>query len=59
LTACQKRERERTFLSKRDKLTDKNKVVTVLFLTEHNAMKAYWESGGIAPGLLDFSTRLR
>jgi hypothetical protein len=24
----------------------------VLFLTEHNAMKAYWGSGGIAPLIL-------
>jgi hypothetical protein len=28
------------------------KVVTVLFLTEHHAMKAYWGSGGIAPHIL-------
>jgi hypothetical protein len=24
----------------------------VLFLTEHNAIKAYWENGGIAPLIL-------
>jgi hypothetical protein len=30
----------------------KGKVVPVLFLTEHNAMKAYWGSGGIAPLIL-------
>jgi hypothetical protein len=29
----------------------KGKVVPVL-LTEHDAMKAYWESGGIAPFIL-------
>jgi hypothetical protein len=28
-------------------------------LTEHNAMKAYWRSGGIAPCILDLSTRQR
>jgi hypothetical protein len=27
----------------------KGKVVPVLFLTEHHAMKAYWENGSIAP----------
>jgi hypothetical protein len=30
----------------------KGKVVPALFLTEHHAMKAYWESGGIAPLIL-------
>jgi hypothetical protein len=32
----------------------KGKVVPVLFFffTEHHAMKAYWESGGIAPCML-------
>jgi hypothetical protein len=30
----------------------KGKVVPVLFLTEHKAMKAYWRSGGIAPLIL-------
>jgi hypothetical protein len=30
----------------------------VLFLTEHNAMKAYWGSGGIAPRVLDLGTRM-
>jgi hypothetical protein len=30
----------------------KGKVVAVLFLTEHHAMKAYWGSGDIAPRLL-------
>jgi hypothetical protein len=30
----------------------KGKVVPVLFLTEHHAMKAYWGSGGIAPFIL-------
>jgi hypothetical protein len=27
----------------------KGKAVPVLLLTEHNAMKAYWWSGGVAP----------
>jgi hypothetical protein len=36
----------------------KGKVFPVLFLTEHHAMKAYyWGSGGIAPCILDLSTR--
>jgi hypothetical protein len=30
----------------------KGKVVPVLFLTKHHAMKAYWESEGIAPHIL-------
>jgi hypothetical protein len=30
----------------------KGKVVPVIFLTQHNAMKAYWGSGGIAPLIL-------
>jgi hypothetical protein len=30
----------------------KGKVVPVLLLTEHHAMKAYWGSGGIAPLIL-------
>jgi hypothetical protein len=34
-----------------------SKVLPVLFLTEHNAMEAYWGSGGIAPTILDLSTR--
>jgi hypothetical protein len=29
------------------------------FLTEHHAMKAYWENGGIAPRILDPGTRWR
>jgi hypothetical protein len=33
----------------------KDKVVPVL-LTEHHAVKAYWESGGIAPHILDLGT---
>jgi hypothetical protein len=33
-------------------------VVSVLFLTEHHAMKAYWGSGGIAPRI-DLGTRWR
>jgi len=31
----------------------KGKLVPFLLLTEHHAMKAYWESGGIAPRILD------
>jgi hypothetical protein len=34
----------------------KGTVVPVL-LTEHHAMKAYWESGDIAPCILDLGTR--
>jgi hypothetical protein len=30
----------------------KGKVVPMLFLTEHHAMKAYWGNGGIAPSIL-------
>jgi hypothetical protein len=30
----------------------KGKVVPVLFLTEHDAMKAYWGGGSIAPRIL-------
>jgi hypothetical protein len=37
----------------------KGKVDPVLFLTEHHAVKAYWGSGGIAPGILVFGTRWR
>jgi hypothetical protein len=37
----------------------KSKVVPVLFLTEHHAIKAYWGSGGIAPYILDFGIRWR
>jgi hypothetical protein len=37
----------------------KGEVVPVLFLTEHRAVKAYWGSGGIAPGILDLGTRWR
>jgi hypothetical protein len=31
----------------------------VIFLTKHHAVKAYWGSGGIAPHILGFGTRLR
>jgi hypothetical protein len=31
---------------------NKGKVISVHFLTEHHAMKAYWGSGGIAPRIL-------
>jgi hypothetical protein len=37
----------------------KVKAVSVLFLTEHNAMKAYWGSESIAPRVLDLGTRWR
>jgi hypothetical protein len=37
----------------------KGKIVTVPFLTEHHAMKAYCGSGGIAPRTLDLCTRWR
>jgi len=30
----------------------KGKVVPLLFLSEHHAMKAYWGNGGIAPRVL-------
>jgi hypothetical protein len=30
----------------------KGKVIPVLFLTKHHAMKTYWGSGGIAPLIL-------
>jgi len=30
-----------------------------LYLTKHQAMKAYWESGSIAPCILDLGTRRR
>jgi hypothetical protein len=30
-----------------------------LCLTKHHAMKTYWESGGIAPRILDLGTRWR
>jgi hypothetical protein len=37
----------------------KGKVVPVLFVTEHHAMKAYRGSGGMAPFILDLGTRWR
>jgi hypothetical protein len=33
------------------------KLFLCFFLTERHAMKAYWESGGIAPRILDLGTR--
>jgi hypothetical protein len=30
----------------------RGKIVSVVSLTEHHAMKAYWGSGGIAPLIL-------
>jgi hypothetical protein len=41
------------------KCEGKGKVVPVIFLTEHHAMKAYLGSGGIAPRILDLDTRRR
>jgi hypothetical protein len=37
----------------------KVKVKLSLCLTKHHAMKTYWESGGIAPRILDHGTRWR
>jgi hypothetical protein len=37
----------------------KGKVVSVLFLTKHHAMEAYWGSGSTAPYILDLGTRWR
>jgi len=37
----------------------KDKVVSVLFLTEHHAMEAYCGNGGIAPRILDLGARWR
>jgi hypothetical protein len=37
----------------------KGKIVPVLLLTEHHAMKVYWGSGGIVPRILDLGTRWR
>jgi hypothetical protein len=42
-----------------DKIYIKGKVVPVLLLTEHHAMKAYWGSRSIAPIIFDLSTRWR
>jgi hypothetical protein len=33
--------------------------LSLCFLTNHLAMKAYWWSGGIAPSILDIGTRWR
>jgi hypothetical protein len=33
------------------------KVKLSLYLTKHHAMKMYWESGGIAPHILDLGIR--
>jgi hypothetical protein len=38
---------------------DKGKIILVLFLTQHHAMKAYSGSGGIAPRILDLGARWR
>jgi hypothetical protein len=38
---------------------DKGKVVPVLLLTEHHAIKAYWGNGGTVPRILDLGTRWR
>jgi hypothetical protein len=41
------------------KLKVKLKVKLFLCLTKHHVMKTYWESGGIAPRILDLGTRWR
>jgi hypothetical protein len=50
-----------TVISEMEDLTNwaKVKVKLSLCLTKHHAMKTYWESGGIAPRVLDFGTRWR
>jgi len=40
-------------------LAQTGKVVHLLFLTEHHAVKAYWGSEGIALRILDLDTRWR
>jgi hypothetical protein len=35
------------------------RVCETCVLIQHYAMKGYWESGGMAPGILDFNTRWR
>jgi hypothetical protein len=37
----------------------KAKVVPVLFLTDHHALKVYWGSGGISPRIHKLGTILR
>jgi hypothetical protein len=37
----------------------KGKIVPLLFLTEHHAVKAYWGSGCIAPRILNVGTRCK
>jgi hypothetical protein len=37
----------------------KGRVVPIIPLTEHHAMKAYWVSENIAPRILDLGTRWR
>jgi hypothetical protein len=41
------------------KLKEKVKLSLCFLLTEHHAMKAYWESGGVALRILDLDTRWR
>jgi hypothetical protein len=36
-----------------------DKVVLVLFATDHHAIKAYWGSGGITLRVLEIGTRWR
>jgi hypothetical protein len=55
-----KNEWKRTLGRTRHRWKD-NKVKVKLFLclTKHHTMKTYWESGGIAPHILDLGTRWR
>jgi hypothetical protein len=41
------------------KVKVKGKVVPVIFLSDHHAMKAYWGNGSIAPRILNIGTRWR
>jgi hypothetical protein len=40
-----------------DQNSNKVKVKLFLFLTKHHTIKTYWASEGIAPRILDLSTR--
>jgi hypothetical protein len=40
-------------------MRNKDKLVPVIFLTQHQAMKTYWGSGGIAPRIPDLGTTWR
>jgi len=49
--------RDRSHFLKTKQCRGKGKVVPVLLLTEHHAIKAYWGSGVVAPLILDLDTR--